>query len=188
MASEDRWEYAKHPLALSNVLIIIGYLVAPFWNLGILRILRAFRVIHLYQIIPDIRLMTDRIALWERILALSFHVCVLLFVVSEIVFIAQSGINSDITSRFDAFYFTANSITQTTSGIHLVGSDGRLITLLITFLSISVFMQIWDTARDVRSVIVRKKEMTKQNLKEIYSEQYCTYCDIKNREKLRKTK
>ena len=108
-ASENRWQYVRHPLAISNVLIIIGYLIAPFWNLGFLRILRILRVIHFYQIIPDIRIMTNRIIVWEKVLALLIHVLVLIFIMSEIIYLLQANVNTAITTRFDAFYFTANA-------------------------------------------------------------------------------
>ncbi len=192
IASEDRRAYVRHPLALSNVLIIIGYLVAPFWNLGILRFLRILRIIHLYQIIPDIRLITNRVIIWEKLFALIFHVFVLIFVISEIVFLFHAGNNSAIETRFDAFYFTTNAITQAGSDIELTGAGGRILTLLMAFLSVSVFVQIWDTAQQVQQAILRrkkkgrKKKLSQRDLREIYTEQYCTYCDIKNREKIKK--
>ncbi len=195
LASENRTEYMKHPLAISNTLIIFGYLAAPFWNLGFLRVLRSFRIIHLYQIIPDIRMMTDRIIIWEKVLAVFFHVCVLVFIISEVIYLLQVDINNDINSRFDAFYFTTNAITKVGSGetIELVGLQGQIFTLFIAFLSLSVFVQLLDTAREVQQVRLRnKKEKMKKEAgrktNEIYSEQICTFCDIKNREKIAKDK
>lgn len=191
LASDNYGRYMKHPLALSNILIIVGYLAAPYWNLGFLRILRSLRIIHLYQIIPDIRLMTDRIIIWERVLSVFFHVCVLVFIISEVIFLLQSDINADINSRFDAFYFTVNAITKVGSGetIALVGVQGQILTLFIAFLSLSIFVQLLDTAREVQKVRIAKKKKVKKTMRqmgEIYSEQYCTYCDIKNREKMKK--
>ena len=120
MASEQPyWHYIRHPLAISNVLIIIGYLAAPFWNLGFLRILRSLRVIQLYQIIPDIRMFTNRaLLIWEKVLAMFFHVCVLTFIITPRWSLpaAVEDINADINNRFDAFYFTTNAITKAGSG------------------------------------------------------------------------
>ena len=200
LVASDRWQrYVKHPLAISNALIIIGYLVAPFWNLGFLRILRALRTIQMYQIIPDIRMFTHRIIFWERLFATLVHVCVLVFIITEVVFILQSDINTAINTRFDAFYFTTNAITKVGDGdqIALVGVQGKVLTLFIAFLSLSVFVQLLDTAREVQQIrIARKKNEKRQSssaakrkrTEEIYTEHLCTYCDIKNREKWGKCK
>ena len=96
LASEKWWQYVKHPLALSNSLIVFGYLVAPFWNLGFLRILRAFRIVQSYQLIPDIRVFTNRIIFWEKLFATIIHVCVLIVIITEIVFIMQADVNTAI--------------------------------------------------------------------------------------------
>ena len=183
LASESGWRYIKHPLAISNALIIIGYLMVPFANFGFLRILRAFRIIHLYQLIPDIRLLTNRVIFWEKLLAILVHVSVLIFIVTEIVFILQSPVNPDIGSRFDAFYYTTNAITKVGDGdtIALVGVQGKILTLIIAILSLSIFVQLLDTARSVQTMRASRKN---RQPKEIYSEHLCTYCDIKNREKI----
>lgn len=193
IASDNRWKYIKHPLAISNILIIIGYLVAPFWNLGFLRILRSFRIIHLYQLIPDIRMFTKRTILWEKLSTTFVHVCVLTFIITEVVYIQQADINADINTRFDAFYFTTNAITKVGSGetIELVGVHGQIITLIIAVLSLSVFVQLLDTAKEVQLLRQERKKKKQNNendylaMDEIYSEQICTYCDIKNRENMR---
>ena len=184
LASESGWRYVKHPLAMSNALIIIGYLMVPFSNFGFLRILRAFRIIHLYQVIPDIRLLTNRVIVWEKLLAIIVHVAVLIFIVTEIVFIMQSPVNPDINSRFDAFYYTTNAITKVGDGdtIALVGVQGKILTLIIALLSLSIFVQLLDTARSVQTIRMDRKK--KKRPWEIYSEHLCTYCDIKNREKI----
>ncbi|MCY4577201.1 MAG: ion channel [Candidatus Kaiserbacteria bacterium] len=195
-ASEKWWRYIRHPLAISNALIIIGYLAAPFWNFGFLRVLRVFRVIQLYQIIPDIRMFTSRIVFWEKLFATFIHVCVLVFIITKVVFVLQANVNVDIETVFDAFYFTINAITKVGDGdsIALVGVQGKVLTLIIAFLSLSIFVQLLDTAREVQQIrLTRKKEQEKKakrkggaqrkKMEEIYTEHLCTYCDIKNRDK-----
>lgn len=195
LASEKWWRYIRHPLAISNALIIIGYLAAPLWNFGFLRILRVFRVIQLYQIIPDIRMFTNRIVFWEKLFATLIHVCVLVFVITKVVFVLQANINVDIETIFDAFYFTINAITKVGDGdsITLVGVQGKVLTLIIAFLSLSIFVQLLDTAREVQQIRLTQKKKGKRGKKrkggvqkkteEIYTEHLCTYCDIKNRDK-----
>ena len=195
LASDNYLQYIRHPLAISNILIIIGYLAAPFWNLGILRILRSLRIIQIYQIIPDIRMFTPRLLIWEKVLAMLFHVCVLIFIITEIVFLLQEEINAGINNRFDAFFFTTNAIMKAGTGetIALVGAQGQILTLIIAFLSLSVFVQMLDTVREVQNMHIKKNKQRKTKVKvmqglkepkEIYSEHLCTYCDIKNREKI----
>ena len=192
LASERWWRYMKHPLALSNALIVVGYLAAPFWNFGFLRILRVFRVIQLYQIIPDIRMFTQRIVFWEKLFATFIHVCVLVFIMTKVVFVLQASVNADIETVFDAFYFTINAITKVGDGdsISLVGVQGKVLTLIIAFLSLSIFVQLLDTAREVQQIRLTRKKKRKGKGKaargggyEIYTEHLCTYCDIKNRDK-----
>ena len=135
-------------------------------------------------------ILTNRIIVWEKVLALLIHVLVLIFIMSEIIYLLQANVNMAITTRFDAFYFTTNAIIKAGNGetIELIGVQGRILTLFIAFLSLSVFVQLLDTARDVQLLITnkQKKATEKEDMKEIYSEQYCTYCDIKNRETIRK--
>lgn len=190
LASEKWWQYVKHPLAVSNALIVIGFLVAPLWNLGFLRVLRAFRIVQSYQLIPDVRIFTDRIIFWEKLFATLIHVCVLIVIITEVVFILQADINTAINTRFDAFYFTANAITKVGDGdqIALVGVQGKILTLIIAFLSLSIFVQLLDTAREVQQIRLIQKKKKKighgRKVKEIYTEHLCTYCDIKNRDKI----
>ena len=187
LASERWWQYVKHPLAISNALIVIGFLVAPLWNLGFLRVLRAFRIAQAYQLIPDVRMFTNRIIFWEKLFATIIHVCVLIIIITEVVFILQADINTAINTRFDAFYFTANAITKVGDGdqIALVGVQGKVLTLIIAFLSLSIFVQLLDTAREVQQMrLTRKgKKPGSKRGKEIYTEHLCTYCDTKNRDK-----
>ena len=192
LSSEKWWHYMRHPLAISNALIIVGYLAAPFWNFGFLRIVRVFRIIQLYQIIPDIRMITQRIVFWEKLFATCIHVCVLVFIITKVVFILQGDINTDIETIFDAFYFTINAITKVGDGdsITLVGVQGKVLTLIIAFLSLSIFVQLLDTAREVQQIRITQKrrkgnkaKIAKKD-KEIYTEHLCTYCDIKNRDKI----
>ena len=188
LASEKWWQYVKHPLAISNALIVIGFLVAPLWNLGFLRILRAFRIVQSYQLIPDIRMFTDRIIFWEKLFATLIHVCVLIVIITEVVFILQADINTSINTRFDAFYFTANAITKVGDGdqIALVGVQGKVLTLIIAFLSLSIFVQLLDTAREIQQMRLARKNKKKSRRNEgaeIYTEHLCTYCDIKSRDK-----
>ena len=186
LASEKWWQYVKHPLAISNALIVVGFLVAPLWNLGFLRVLRAFRIVQSYQLIPDIRMFTNRIVLWEKLFATLIHVFVLIVIITEVVFILQADINIAINTRFDAFYFTANAITKVGDGdqIALVGVQGKVLTLIIAFLSLSIFVQLLDTAREVQQMRLtrKRKKPGRMRGKEIYTEHLCTYCDIKNRD------
>ena len=187
LASEDWWQYVKHPLAVSNALIVVGFLVAPLWNLGFLRVLRAFRIVQTYQLIPDVRMFTNRIIFWEKLFAVIVHVFVLIVIITEVVFILQADINTAINTRFDAFYFTANAITKVGDGdqIALVGVQGKVLTLIIAFLSLSVFVQLLDTAREVQQMrLTRKgKKSGRKQGKEAYTDYLCTYCDIKSRDK-----
>ena len=195
-ASENKWQYVKHPLSISNVLIIIGFLAAPYWNLGILRILRALRIIHLYQIIPDIRLMTKRVIVWEKFLAAIIHAIVLIFLITEVVFLHQEDQNQDINTRFDAFYYTTNAVAKIGGGtdIALVGTGGRVISIVIALISFSLFLQLIEGARETmrarrrqeNGLRKRKKKVTAEDMEEIYTEHLCTYCDIKNRDMLKR--
>ena len=188
LTSEDKWQYVKHPLSISNVIIIIGYILAPFYNFGFLRIIRALRVIHLYQLIPDIRMFTSRLLIWEKVGAVAVHLLVLIFIMTEIIYILQANINEQINSRFDAFYFTVNSVAKIGDGITLVGTQGKILSLIITIISISLFIQLIELLRKTKEISteMKSRRFTKKDMKEIYTEQLCTFCDVKNRASIRK--
>ncbi len=186
ISSNDKTAYLSHPLSISNILIIIGYLAAPFHNLGFLRVLRILRIIQLYQIIPDIRMITKRVMRWEKLLISLSHLIVLIVIITEFVYVLQRDTNEYINTPLDALDFTISSITNVSTGsetVQLVGSTGQVLAILIALISLSLFLQLIDSLRRLQHRQQRKCDVCDDTMSNHTHDEkkICTFCDIKNR-------
>jgi voltage-gated potassium channel len=68
------------------------------------------------------------------------------FVMTELVFITQVGINSNIQNFLDAMYFTITTLTTTGFGdVTLTGNSGRLLAIIIMIFGVSLFLRLVQT-------------------------------------------
>ena len=192
-ASKSKVDYLKNPLSISNILIIVGYFSFAYLNLGILRIIRMLRVIHVYQLIPDMRMLIPNIVKWETMLTRIAHIIVLVVAVAEFIYIFQVQDNPVINEPFDALYAAITFIAQAGFGdIYLVGFEGKILSILITVISVSLFLQLLDALRKpkaadayVCTVCGDKRHCETMSREDMYERNLaptCNFCDIKSRE------
>ena len=68
---------------------------------------------------------------------------VFVFITSALVYELQAGRNPEITTINDALYFTVTTLTTTGFGdITLVGESGRLLSVVIMIVGISLFVKL----------------------------------------------
>ena len=153
LAHNDRLAFLIRPLSLVDMLVIFS-LMAPavIGNFAFLRVMRALRLIHSYRVLQEFRSNFRFFSRNEEIVFAVINLLVFVFVVSALVFVLQVRINPEIHNYVDALYFTITTLTTTGFGdITLVGEAGRLLSVLIMIVGISLFIGL------VRSIFRAKK-------------------------------
>jgi voltage-gated potassium channel len=133
-----------HPLGLADIAVIISFL-APIsgHGLGFLRALRVLRRFRSYRIasrmqrdFPFVRRNYDTIVA-------GTHLFVFLFVMTAVVYETQHRQNPAIANYIDALYFTVATLTTTGFGdITLTGTEGRLLSIVMMIVGISLFLRM----------------------------------------------
>jgi voltage-gated potassium channel len=142
--SRRRWHDLLHPLGLADIAVIISFL-APIsgHGLGFLRALRVLRLFRSYRIAS--RMQRDFPFVrhnYETIIA-GTHLFVFLFVMTAIVYETQHRQNPAIANYIDALYFTVATLTTTGFGdITLTGTEGRLLSIVMMIVGISLFLRM----------------------------------------------
>ncbi|MBV8335405.1 MAG: potassium channel family protein [Alphaproteobacteria bacterium] len=142
--SRRRLHDLLHPLGLADIAVIISFLVPISGHgLGFLRALRVLRLFRSYRIasrmqrdFPFVR------SNYETIVAAT-HLFVFLFVMTAIVYETQHRQNPAIGNYIDALYFTVATLTTTGFGdITLTGTEGRLLSIVMMIVGISLFLRM----------------------------------------------
>ena len=142
--SRDWFREFVHPLGLADIAVIISFL-APVTGegFGFLRALRALRLFRSYRIAN--RLKRDFLFVrrnYDTIVA-GTHLFVFLFVMSAVVYETQHQHNPAIGNYVDALYFTVTTLTTTGYGdITLPGTAGRLLTIVMMIVGVSLFVRM----------------------------------------------
>jgi voltage-gated potassium channel len=142
--SRTRLRELLHPATWADIAAIVSFL-APIIGegAGFLRILRTIRLLHTYELLARLR----KDSPWfrrneEPVLAVA-HLSVFIFVMTGIVYETQYATNKQITNYADALYFTVTALTTTGFGdITLPGTTGRLISVVIMILGVTLFFNL----------------------------------------------
>jgi voltage-gated potassium channel len=110
---------------------------------GFLRILRTVRLLHTYELLARLR----QDSLWfrrhEEVVLATVNLAVFLFIMTGIVYETQHARNPAIGNYVDALYFTVTALTTTGFGdITLIGPFGRLISVVIMILGVTLFLML----------------------------------------------
>lgn len=137
----------RHLLSLATIadIVVIASLLLPALvdNLGFLRVARALRVLRSYHILRDLRSDWQWFRCNEEIITRTTNFIVFMFVVTSIVYVTQNDINPQINNYLDALYFTVTTLTTTGFGdVTLQGPGGRLLSILIMIIGVSLFLRL----------------------------------------------
>ncbi len=137
-----RW--IRRPLVWADFAVLLS-LVVPVYaaNLGFLRILRAYSLIHgdtFWRVIGGGRWANTQLA--ESTKAIT-NLCVFIFVMSSLVHAGFAARVPTIQSFMDSLYFTVSTLTTTGYGdIVLPGPGGRLLSIIIMIGGVSLFFRL----------------------------------------------
>jgi voltage-gated potassium channel len=135
------------PATWADIAAIVSFL-APLVGegAGFLRVLRTVRLLHTYQLLARLRADSVWFRRNEEVILASVHLAVFIFVMTGIVYETQHGINPAIANYADALYFTVTALTTTGFGdITLPGTSGRLISVVIMILGVTLFLNLVRT-------------------------------------------
>ncbi|WP_449233889.1 ion transporter [Azospirillum doebereinerae] len=145
-----RFWIARHPrrflLSVWTLvdLVVILSMLAPMLisNYAFLRVVRALRVLRSYAVLRTLRQGNSWFAERGEVLLAVVNLVVFVFVVSAFVYVTQVGLNDKIATYIDALYFTVTTLTTTGFGdITLVGTHGRLLSVLVMLLGCGLFLK-----------------------------------------------
>lgn len=133
---------------IADILVIASLLLAPLidHNLAFLRVLRAFRLLHSYHVLRDLRRETSLFRHNEDTIVAAINLGVFVFLVSALVFVLERGRNPDVDGFVAALYFTVATLTTTGFGdIVLTGTLGRLLAVFIMIFGVALFLRLAQT-------------------------------------------
>ncbi len=128
----------------ADVLAVLSFL-APIAGegFGFLRILRTLRLLHTYQLTVRLRQDFAYFRQHEDVILAAVNLIVFLFVMTGLIYATQYAVNDQIRNYADALYFTVTTLTTTGFGdITLHGTSGRLLSVVVMIVGITLFLQL----------------------------------------------
>jgi voltage-gated potassium channel len=142
--SRSRLRDLAHPAMWADMAAVVSFL-APLVGegAGFLRVLRTVRLLHTYQLLARLRRDSYWFRCHEDVILAVVHLSVFLFIMTGIVYESQHLINPQIQNYADALYFTVTAVTTTGFGdITLTGTAGRLISVVVMILGVTLFFNL----------------------------------------------
>jgi len=126
-------------------LLVIVSLLFPIWGEGLafLRVLRLYRVLHSPQTLDQLGDDIPGFRRHQDAIRAAANLTIFLFAMTALVYQTQSGVNPRIADYTDALYFTVTTLSTTGFGdVTLVGTSGKLLSVLIMIVGISLFLRL----------------------------------------------
>ncbi len=144
LASTDILRWLRQMPVIIDIFILVT-LLAPTWlvNLGFLRILRLWTLTRTSTFWRPLK--KRRLGVYQEAIQAVINLLVFLFVVTGFVYtaFANRGEEASIAGYVDALYFTVATVTTTGFGdIVLPGTGGKLASIVIMIIGISLFVRL----------------------------------------------
>ncbi|HYG26398.1 MAG TPA: ion channel [Caulobacteraceae bacterium] len=143
LAQSDIRRWLKRPLVWVDI-FILATLLFPNWgyNFGFLRVLRLWTLLNSEFFWNTVGRRFDDTRI-EDIVKSGSALLTFIFVVTGFVYAAYVGRGAGIAGYVDALYFTITSMTTTGYGdITLPGTMGKLISIVVMLLGVSLFIRL----------------------------------------------
>ncbi|WP_191061834.1 potassium channel family protein [Geminicoccus harenae] len=140
--------HPMHYLDNASALIDLGVILSLFLsalvsNLAFLRVLRTVRLLRSYNVLGQLKRHFPTIRRNEELITAVLDLAVFMLMVASIVYVTQRAANPEITDFLDALYFTVTTLSTTGFGdVTLVGWHGRLLSMAIMIVGISLFFRL----------------------------------------------
>ncbi|HTM77103.1 MAG TPA: ion channel [Devosia sp.] len=142
LASTDILRWLRQLPVIVDVFILLT-LLAPTWlvNLGFLRILRLWTLSRSANVWRPLK--KRGLGRYQDAIQAVLNLLVFLFVVTGFVYTAFANRDAGIAGYVDALYFTVTTVTTTGYGdVTLPGTAGKLISIVIMIIGISLFVRL----------------------------------------------
>jgi len=146
--AQNRLWFVFKPINLVDLVVVVSCFAPIFFgNFTFLRVVRALRVLRFYRLLEGVNHEKSWVRVNEDVIFSFLNLFVFVFIMTDIVFVSQSGVNDSINNYLDALYFTLTTLTTTGFGdITLQGTNGRLLAVIIMVFGITLFVKL---ARDI---------------------------------------
>ncbi len=141
----DRWRMLTRIYTLADLVVIASLILAPILgaNLAFLKVLRALRLIHSYQVLRDLRRDTAFFREHEEAVLAAVNLLVFIFVSASVVFVLQFENGDHATSYIDALYFTVATLTTTGYGdLTMTTPGGKLLAVFMMVMGVALFFRL----------------------------------------------
>jgi voltage-gated potassium channel len=147
LAESDRGAFLVKPMTIVDFIVIASLFVpALIGSFAFLRLVRSLRLMRSYIVARQLRKQSRFFAKNEEVIFSSLNLIVFIFVVTAAVFVLQVQANDSINNYVDALYFTITTLTTTGFGdVILVGSTGRLLSVVIMIVGVALFIRLVQT-------------------------------------------
>ncbi len=142
LAATDTGRWVRQPTVIVDIFILVT-LLAPTWffNLGFLRILRLWTLSRSRFVWRPLE--KRGLTVYRETIQALINLMTFVFVVTGFVYTAFAGREDGIAGYVDALYFTVTTMTTTGFGdITLPGTFGKLVSIVIMIIGISLFVRL----------------------------------------------
>ena len=141
---QDKLGFLLRPWTILDGIVIVSlFLPALTESFLFLRVLRTLRLLRSYYVMRELRERWPWLRANEEIVFAALNLVVFVFVVAALVFSLQTRVNPSIANYVDALYFTVTTLTTTGFGdITLVGQTGRMLSVVIMFIGVGLFLRL----------------------------------------------
>lgn len=144
-SAPDRRRLLRQVYTFADVIVILSLIAEPLIgvNLAFLKVLRAVRLIHSYQVLRDLRRDIAFFRDHEAAVVAAVNLLVFILVATSIVFVVQFDAEPGYAAFVDALYFTVATLTTTGYGdIVMDTSWGRLLSVFMMIIGVALFFRL----------------------------------------------
>ncbi|WP_426957374.1 potassium channel family protein [Muricoccus radiodurans] len=143
-ASPAPWRELAHPATIADAVAIVCFVI-PYLGAvaGFLRALRVLRLLRSRRVVARLRRDFPAFQRNEDTIVAAADLVVFIFIMTGVVYETQHWSNPQIRDYADSLYFTITALTTTGFGdITLPGRTGRLISVVIMFAGVTLFLRL----------------------------------------------
>jgi len=143
-ASPRPWRELAHPATIADAVAIVCFLIPSLGAAaGFLRALRVLRLLRSPRLLNRLRRDLPTFKQNEDSVVAATDLLVFIFIMTGLVYETQYRSNPQIGDYADALYFTITALTTTGFGdITLPGRTGRLLSVVIMFCGVTLFLRL----------------------------------------------
>jgi len=144
-SAPERRRLLRQVYTFTDVIVLLSLVAEPLIgaNLAFLKVLRAVRLIHSYQVLADLRRDIVFFREHEPAIVAAVNLLVFILVSSSLVFVLRFDAEPGYDAYVDALYFTVATLTTTGYGdIVMETSGGRLLAIVMMVMGVALFFRL----------------------------------------------